>query len=58
MTTIARLLAQKQQLLESLDDNPGPNERDELERLLQKINTALSQLEDEAGEAAGERRDR
>lgn len=58
MTTIARLLTQKQQVLESLNDNPGPNERDELERLLQKINTALSLLEDGEGEAADDQRER
>lgn len=58
MTTIARLLAQKQQVLESLDDNPGPNERDELERLLQKINSALSLLEDQARETTDDQGDR
>jgi hypothetical protein len=27
MTTLAKLLAQKQQLIERLDENPGPEER-------------------------------
>ena len=41
MTTAAKLLAQKQQLLERLQDDPGPNERAEIERLLEQIDTAL-----------------
>jgi uncharacterized protein Yka (UPF0111/DUF47 family) len=45
MKTVANLLAQKQQLLERLEDNPGPNEREELERLLEQIDTALDLLE-------------
>jgi hypothetical protein len=48
MTTAAKLLAQKQQLLERLQDDPGPNERAEIERLLEQIDTALNLL-DEAG---------
>ncbi len=48
MTTLARLLAQKQQLIERLEGNPGTEERNEIERLLEKINTALYFL-DEAG---------
>lgn len=48
MTTLAKLLAQKQQLIERLDENPGPQERDEIERLLEQINAALDSL-DEAG---------
>jgi hypothetical protein len=34
MTTAAKLLARKQQLLERLQENPSPHERDEIERLL------------------------
>jgi hypothetical protein len=34
MTTVANLLARKQQLLERLQERPGPHERDEIERLL------------------------
>lgn len=46
MTTIDRLLAQKQQVLDRLqNDDVGPNERVELEMVLAKVNTALSLLE-------------
>ncbi len=47
MTTMARLLAQRQQLLEQLE-TAGPHEREEIERLLEKIDAALQSL-DEAG---------
>ncbi|WP_201449804.1 hypothetical protein [Bradyrhizobium sp. Ai1a-2] len=51
MTTAAKLLAQKQQLLERLQEDPGPNERSEIERLLEQIDTALNLLdEDGSGE--------
>jgi hypothetical protein len=45
MTTLANLLARKQKLLERLQEDPGPNERDEIERLIAQINTALDLLE-------------
>lgn len=45
MTTLANLLARKQKLLEQLQENPGPNERDEIERLIAQINIALEFLE-------------
>jgi hypothetical protein len=32
MTTLAKLLARKQQLLERLQEYPGPHEREEIER--------------------------
>jgi hypothetical protein len=48
MTAAARLLARKQQLLDRLQEDPGPHERDEIERLLAEIDTALNLL-DEAG---------
>jgi hypothetical protein len=48
MTTVAKLLARKQQLLERLEQGPGPNERAEIERLLEQVNAALNLL-DEAG---------
>ncbi|MGY4432793.1 hypothetical protein ACVWWO_005270 [Bradyrhizobium sp. F1.13.1] len=44
MSTVAKLLAQKQQLMEQLENDPGPNEREEIERILAKIETALSLL--------------
>jgi len=48
MTTVAKLLARKQQLLDRLQKDPGPHERDEIERLLAEINEALNVL-DEGG---------
>ena len=45
MTTLAKLLFRKQKLLERLQENPGPNERDKIERLIAQINTALDLLE-------------
>lgn len=44
MTSLSKLLAQKQQLLGRLEEDPGPNERAELERLLGKVDAALSSL--------------
>jgi hypothetical protein len=46
MTTVAKLLERKQQLLERLHGNPGPDERDEIERLIAQIDTALDLLDD------------
>jgi uncharacterized protein Yka (UPF0111/DUF47 family) len=46
MTTLANLLARKQQLLERLQEDPGPNEREEIERLLEQIDNALDLLEE------------
>jgi predicted CopG family antitoxin len=48
MTTLARLLAKKQQLLERLNEGAGSHEREEIERLLMEIEDALNLL-DEAG---------
>jgi hypothetical protein len=56
MTTAAKLLAQKQQLLERLQDDPGPNERAGIEQLLEQIDTALNLL-DEAGPGTSEEPD-
>ena len=44
-TTLARLLAKKQELIERLQENPGPEEREQIERLLEQINAALDSLE-------------
>jgi hypothetical protein len=52
MTILAKLLAQKQQLIELLEANPSPQDREEIERLLKKINTALDLL-DESGPGTG-----
>jgi hypothetical protein len=46
MTTVAKLLARKQQLLERLQEDPGPNERQEIERLIEQVDAALSLLEE------------
>ncbi|WGD55288.1 hypothetical protein QA641_16275 [Bradyrhizobium sp. CB1650] len=51
MSTVAKLLARKQALLERLESGPGPNEREEIEALLARIETALNLLE--PGDAAG-----
>jgi hypothetical protein len=52
MTSLSKLLAQKQQLLGRLEEDPGPNERAELERLLDKVAAALSSLQPAAGDIA------
>ena len=46
MTTAAELLARKQQLMERLQQAPGPHERDEIERPLAMINAALNRLDE------------
>jgi hypothetical protein len=49
MTTLDKLLAQKQELIERLQqEDIGPEERDEIERLLERIEVALDLL-DKAG---------
>jgi hypothetical protein len=48
MTTVANLLSRKQRLLERLQEEPGPHEREEIERLLTQIDTALRLLEEPA----------
>jgi hypothetical protein len=45
MTSAEKLLARKQKLLERLQDDPGPNERDEIGRQIEKIDAALDLLE-------------
>ena len=48
MTTLAKLLARKQQLIERLEGEPSLRERDEIERLISKIDAALTWLEQRA----------
>jgi hypothetical protein len=48
MTTLSGLLAEKQRLMEQLQEDIGSEERDEIERLLEKIDAALDSL-DKAG---------
>ncbi|MGY8662892.1 hypothetical protein Q3C01_11050 [Bradyrhizobium sp. UFLA05-109] len=43
---MANLLARKQELLERLQGAPGPHERDQIERLIEQVDTALNLLED------------
>jgi len=45
MTTLAKLLARKQQLIERLHENPGLHEREEIERLLGELDEALNLLD-------------
>ena len=45
MTSAANLLVRKQKLLDRLQEEPGPHERDQIERLLAQIDTALNMLE-------------
>ncbi len=47
MTTIAKLLARKQRLLELLREQPGPAEELAIERQLAEINHALDLFERE-----------
>lgn len=42
MTSIATLLTRKQKLLSRLEEYPGPNEREHIERLLDKIDAELN----------------
>ena len=44
-TTPAKLLEQKQQLVERLHEDSGPEEREHIEQLLAKINKALDLLD-------------
>ena len=46
MTTLAKLLAEKQRLIERLEQNPGEQEREEIGRQLEKIDTALNLLDE------------
>jgi hypothetical protein len=48
MTTFGKLLAQKQRIVERLQEDPGPEERDEIERLLEKLDAALDSLDETA----------
>jgi predicted CopG family antitoxin len=46
MTTLAKLLKRKQQLVERLEEEPGSHEREEIERLLLEIDEVLDRLEE------------
>lgn len=45
MTRIAMLLTRKQDLLGRLEEYPGPKEREELERLLDKVDAELNAVD-------------
>ena len=45
MTTVAALLARKQQLVQQLQEEREQHKRDDIERHLEKIDTALNLLE-------------
>jgi hypothetical protein len=44
---VAKLLVRKQRLLRRLRHDPYPEERDEIERLIQEIDAALNFLDEE-----------
>jgi hypothetical protein len=46
MKTVATLLARKQQLLDRLQENPDPHERDEIDRLMAQINRELDDIDE------------
>lgn len=45
MSTVAKLLAKKQRLVERLQEDPGPHEREDIERLLAEIDRTLNLLD-------------
>ncbi len=45
MTSIAQLLTQKQNLLGRLEEQPDPNERGEIERLLRQVDAELNAVD-------------
>ena len=52
MSAIAKLLGQKYRLIERLHQDPSPEEREQIEPLLDQINAALDSLEDEPRRAS------
>lgn len=55
MTSLTKLLARKQRLLERLQESPGPHERDEIERLLAEIDETLALLDESGPGISGDR---
>ena len=45
MTSVAMLLTRKQHLISRLEEDPGPKEREDIERLLEKIDAELDALD-------------
>jgi len=54
MTAVANLRAKRQKLLDLLQERPGSNECDQIERLMAQIDAALSLLEQPASAQAGD----
>ena len=52
MTPLSRLLTKKQQLIERLHEDPDPEERGQIERLLEQINDQLRSV-DRIGSVGG-----
>jgi len=46
MTTLAKLLTRRRQLVERPEQGPGSHERDEIERMLAEIDEVLDRLEE------------
>lgn len=55
MTSLAKLLARKQRLLERLQEGPGSHERDEIERLVAEIDETLALLDESGPGISGDR---
>ncbi|WP_061027346.1 hypothetical protein [Bradyrhizobium sp. CCH5-F6] len=45
MTSIAMLLTRKQHLISRLEENPGPREREEIDRLLERVDAELDAVD-------------
>jgi DNA-binding MarR family transcriptional regulator len=45
MTTLAKLLEQKKEMIDRLQEDPSPEEREQIEQLLAKLNKALDLLD-------------
>ena len=45
MKGVAMLLTRKQHLISRLEEDPGPREREEIERLLEKIDAELDAVD-------------
>jgi hypothetical protein len=45
MTSLTQLLTRKRDLLSRLEESPGPNEREDIERLLEKVDAELDAVD-------------
>ncbi len=55
MTSLAKLLAEKQQLLERLQEGPGPHEREQIQRVLAELEETLALLGESGPGISGHR---